>query len=612
MSTRGHGRGRVVRGCDRGRSVGSEPLESAHGSENDAMLHVLERVAGASMGLEAQKSVSERLRANGAEMFRGVSGVAPNVAECWLKVVERIMDDLDFTVEEKLKRVVSLLRDEAYQWWLTVRDDHEHCVRFQDGLRDELRVLIAPQREREFAVLVEKAKIAEEVKRSENQNQEKDRGKNKRNFGSSGSPGGFQKRPRLDGPSRVVRPVVDSRPQSCARCGKFHSGECWTNNRGCFKCGSTDHRVRDCPQELGRARPVGQNYVQPGRGGQQPQRDRGPSKGGNSFGRGRRAPGRGARNTDARQPSTVSGTLNIDSKIASREMNVLSSSGQSVVVNKLFRKVPLEVQGVVFSADLMELPFGEFDLILDMDWLVKYRANLDCAAKRMVLKTPEDNEVLVLGEKQNYLSNVVSALKAKRMVRKGCEAFLTFVSALEAKELSVGDVRTVKGFSDVFLEELPGLPPDREVEFGIDLLSGIAPMSIAPYRMALKEKKDRSMRMCIDYRQLNKLTIKNKYPLPRIDDLFDQLRVLGDAVRIDEFTSCVYGYDEPSLPTLSGSILREKKLYAKFSKCEFWLKEVAFLGHVSAEGIRVDPRKIEAVLDWKSPRMWQKFEVFLV
>ena len=66
--------------------------------------------------------MSERLRANGAEVFRGISGIAPSTAEYWLEAVERIMDDLDFTEEEKLKGVVSLLRDEAYQWWLTVKD----------------------------------------------------------------------------------------------------------------------------------------------------------------------------------------------------------------------------------------------------------------------------------------------------------------------------------------------------------------------------------------------------------------------------------------------------------------------------------------------------------
>ncbi|KAA3469570.1 hypothetical protein EPI10_015344 [Gossypium australe] len=80
----------------------------------------------------------------------------------------------------------------------------------------------------------------------------------------------------------------------------------------------------------------------------------------------------------------------------------------------------------------MELSFGEFDLILGMDWLVKHHANLDCTAKRM----------------------------AEKLVRKGCEAFLAYVSTSEVKSLSVGDVRTVKEFPDVFPEELPGFPPN--------------------------------------------------------------------------------------------------------------------------------------------------------
>ena len=86
------------------------------------MLRVLERVAGASTGNGIRGSISEWLWANGAEIFRGVSGVAPNVAEYWLEATERIMDDLDCSVEQKLNGAISLLRDEAYQWWLTVSD----------------------------------------------------------------------------------------------------------------------------------------------------------------------------------------------------------------------------------------------------------------------------------------------------------------------------------------------------------------------------------------------------------------------------------------------------------------------------------------------------------
>ena len=88
---------------------------------SQAMLRVLERVIEASTGNGVRGYISERLRANGTEIFRGVSGVALNVAEYWLEATERIMDDLDCSVEQKLKGAVSLLRDEAYQWWLTMR-----------------------------------------------------------------------------------------------------------------------------------------------------------------------------------------------------------------------------------------------------------------------------------------------------------------------------------------------------------------------------------------------------------------------------------------------------------------------------------------------------------
>ena len=130
---------------------------------------------------------------------------------------------------------------------------------------------------------------------------------------------------------------------------------------------------------------------------------------------------------------------------------------------------------------------------------------------------------------------------------------------------SVSDIPTVSDFPDVFPEELPGLPPHREIEFAIDVVPCATPASITPYKMApleLKElklqlqellekgfirpsvspwgapvlfvkKKDGTLRLCIDYRQLNKLTIKNKYPLPRIDDLFDQLKGASIFSKID-------------------------------------------------------------------------------
>ncbi|XP_012468833.1 uncharacterized protein LOC105786907 [Gossypium raimondii] len=182
--------------------------------------------------------------------------------------------------------------------------------------------------------------------------------------------------------------------------------------------------------------------------------------------------------------------------------------------------------------------------------------------------------------------------------------------------------------SDVFPEELLGLPPKCKVEFVIDLILGTTPISIPPYRMTqtelkeLKEqlqelldkvfirprvspwgapvlfvkKKDGSLRLCIDYRQLNKVTIKNKYLLPRIDELFDQLK----AATVNQCSCRFHGFDEPGI---SASILCEKQLYAKFSKSEFWLQKIGFLGHVvSADGIRVYPSNVSAIINWKASK----------
>ncbi|KAG8500640.1 hypothetical protein CXB51_002642 [Gossypium anomalum] len=298
---------------------------------------------------------------------------------------------------------------------------------------------------------------------------------------------------------------------------------------------------------------------------------------------------------------------------------------------------------------------------------------------------------------------------AQKYVRKGCEPYLAYVLDSKESEKRLESVPVVCEYSDVFPEELPGLPPVREVEFGIELVPGTTPISIAPYRMApteLKElktqlqeltdrgfarpsfspwgapvlfvkKKDGTIRLCIDYRQLNKVTIKNKYPLPRIDDLFDQLKGASVFSKIDlrsgyyqlrvrdsdipktafrtrygHYEFLVMPFGLTNAPTvfmdlmnrifrpyldrfvvvfiddilvylrdetehaehlrLVLQILRDKQLYAKFSKCEFWLREVSFLGHVvSASGIRVDPSKISTILNWKPPRNITKVRSFL-
>ncbi|GKE23708.1 putative reverse transcriptase domain-containing protein [Tanacetum coccineum] len=135
------------------------------------------------------------------------------------------------------------------------------------------------------------------------------------------------------------------------------------------------------------------------------------------------------------------------------------------------------------------------------------------------------------------------------------------------------------------------------------------------------EKKDGSFRMCIDYRELNKLTIKNRYPLPRIDDLFDQLQGSRTRPYLDKFVIVfiddilIYSKSKEEHEVhqkLILELLKKEKLFEKFSKCEFWLQEVHFLGHVvNSEGIHVDPSKIEAVKNWKPPKTPPEIRLFL-
>jgi hypothetical protein len=271
------------------------------------------------------------------------------------------------------------------------------------------------------------------------------------------------------------------------------------------------------------------------------------------------------------------------------------------------------------------------------------------------------------------------------------------------------DIRTDSEFPDIFLEELPGMPPNHEIEFVIELVPSTALIFKRPYRMAvsqltkLKEqlqelldkgyihpsaspwgaplifvpKKNGMQRMCVDYHSLNEVTIKNKYPLPRINDLFHQLKGACVFSKIDlrsgyhqlkirasdipkttfitryglyEYTVMsfrltnapayfMYIMNKDFMEYLDKFVvvfiddilifsqneeehdkhlcmvlqkLRENQMYAKLNKCEFWLKEVSFLGHIISEGgISIDPSKVKDVLSWNTPQNISDIRSFL-
>ncbi|GJS80740.1 putative reverse transcriptase domain-containing protein [Tanacetum coccineum] len=265
--------------------------------------------------------------------------------------------------------------------------------------------------------------------------------------------------------------------------------------------------------------------------------------------------------------TTLSALLNVIPSTLDVSYAVKLADGRVAKTNTILRGCTLGLLGHPFNIDLMPIELGSFDVIIGMDWLANYHAVIVCDEK--IVRIPYGNEVLIIqsdrsdGGKKSKLS-IISCTKTQKYIKK------------------------VRDFPEVFSEDLPGLLPTRQVEFQIDLVPGVAPVARAPYRLAPSEmkelstqlqelsdkgfirpsslpwgapvlfvkNKDRSFRMCIDYRELNKLTVKNRYPLPKIDDLFDRLQGLSVYSKIDLRS------DESGEKEEASSQMLKQKLYS--------------------------------------------------
>ncbi|GJV34710.1 putative reverse transcriptase domain-containing protein [Tanacetum coccineum] len=466
------------------------------------------------------------------------------------------------------------------------------------------------------------------------------------------------------------KPYGGSKPL-CAKCNYHHDGTCAPK---CHKCNKVSHFACDCRST--RECPKLKNN-----------NNRGNQVGGGNAPAKVYAVGHAGTNPDSNvvtAPKLISHQLYYDVELA---------DGRIIGLNTILRGCTLNILNHPFNINLMPVELGSFDAIIGMDWLAKYQAIIVCAEK--IVRIPWGNETLIVhgdGSNRGHEArlHIISYSKTQEYMLKGCPVFLAHVTTKEVEDKSekkrLEDVPIVQDFPKVFPEDLPGLPPTRQVEFQIDLVPGAAPVARAPYRLApsemkelseqLKElsdkgfirpssspwgapvlfvkKKDGSFRMCIDYQELNKLTVKNRYPLPRIDDLFDQLQGSSVYSKIDlrsgyhqlrvreedilktafrtryghyEFQVMPFGLTnapavfmdlmnrvcKPYLDKFVIVFIDDILIYSKNKQeHEEHLKLILeLLKKEEFQGIHVDPAKIKSIKDWASPKSPTEIRQFL-
>ncbi|KAA3483193.1 RVP_2 domain-containing protein [Gossypium australe] len=170
-------------------------------------------------------------------------------------------------------------------------------------------------------------------------------------------------------------------------------------------------------------------------------------------------------------------------------IKVSNPLGKHVLVNKVCRNCPLTIRGYCFSANLMLLLFDEFDLILGMDWLIAHNVLVNSSSKFIELRCVEGDIIRVESGKSDSFTVVILSMVAEKYMRKGYESYLAFVLNTQESEVKIESVPVVYEYPGMFLEELPGLPPVREVEFRIELVPGTTPISVAPSRMFVGVKR---------------------------------------------------------------------------------------------------------------------------
>ncbi|XP_016747507.1 uncharacterized protein [Gossypium hirsutum] len=443
----------------------------------------------------------------------------------------------------------------------------KRCKRFQFGLNQDIQMYLVSQSVEVFNNLVERTKAMEETltellkpivteigKRGFDHSESSRRpGKKGRKIQRS------NKNDQWDSHSSQARPqsiavVASSGSVGFLVCQHYecrHLKVCWKMSGACLRYGSKEHQIHNCPiiDEMTQSTAFA--------------RGRGQSHGGN-----RRSTDLGS--TLLYIVSDLVSELRILVETISQGMVVMSSLGGSFLVDRVYRMCPLAVQGYTFPVDLMDLSFCGFDI------------------KRLTLRVKGRLEIVVMGERPKLFFNEVSTTKAEKLMCKGCEAYLSYMLNFKSKGTGVQDIHAVKDFLDVFPKELPSLPPDWEVEFVIEVYLGSALVSITPYHMTSKELMELKTQLQVLLDQggatvFLKIDLRSRYY--QLNE--KEANILKTTFRTR------YGHYEFLMIFSCIPVLRMIRMH---------IYELFFRFYERSSWIRVDLKKVEAILGWKQPK----------
>ncbi|XP_075096167.1 uncharacterized protein LOC142174278 [Nicotiana tabacum] len=577
----------------------------------------------------------------------------------------RVFEQLECTNAAKFKYVISLLQKDAYDWWVSVPNakakppvltwddfvksfcakyvppiycdakkkeflnlrqgsmsiaeyqqnflrlsryakgiidgERDKCRRFEEGLNGYIRKSVAILQLDDFSKLISAALTWERIDKEEASKRE-----NK-----------FRK------VLHVMANFGKTHTPTCVQCGKNHYCACRRASGACFNCGSMDHKVKDCPNpnplsythtEGSVQKPV-TTHSQANSSARPRNMQAAGSSGANQVG-GSRATTRVyvmRQKNDQDSPDVVAGKFHLfgifvvtlfdpgsshsyvcsslafpDTVKSGRlDFNVLVTSplGHQAIINGIYRDCPFMIQNLVFPADLLEMPFQDYDVIVGIDWLHRHHAVVDCRLKQVTFRTPAHSHIVVQGER-SLTSNIISAVLARKMICQGCDAYLAHIVDTRLGSPSLKDIPTVCDFPDVFPDDLPRLPPERNIEFHIDLVPGTTPIYLR-----VREQDVPKTAFRIRYGHYEFLVMP--FGLTNVPAAFMDLMNHVFKPYLDQF-----------LVVFIDDILVYSKNREDHDK--------HIRRHIiSSEGVKVDPSKIQAIVDWKLPKTPTEIRSFL-